>query len=310
MNRFKFLIIGILFVVLCGGLYILLVSKRQQGNPSPSGTLHLVASFYPLAYIASGVAGDRATVETLTPPGSEPHDFEPTARTIAGLSTADLFLYNGGGFEPWVTSWIKGEFTRPRESLNMLEALKENGVTLIETEQGTDPHVWLDPALLSKEVEIVRDTLIRLDPLSETIYQDNAERLIARLTSLDNSFKAGLRLCDLTDIIVSHEAFAYLARAYGLSMTAIAGISPDEEPSPKTLAEIVDVARAKKARYIFFETTASPKLSESIARELGIQTLVLNTLESLTTNEVQSGEDYTHVMRQNLTNLRKALVCR
>ncbi|MHB1118267.1 MAG: metal ABC transporter solute-binding protein, Zn/Mn family, partial [Minisyncoccota bacterium] len=129
------------------------------------------------------------------------------------------------------------------------------------------------------------------------------------IEQLDQRFYEGLQGCEKHDIIVSHEAFGYLARRYGFNTISIAGISPDEEPSPRSLAELVNTARAKGVPYVFFETTASPRLSETIAREIGVQTLVLNPLESLTVSEIQSGEDYHSVMEKNLTNLRKALIC-
>ena len=306
MNRLTFFLVGIVLLLVLGSSFVFLNNRQEssQGNK-----LKIVTSFYPLAYIASEVAGDRATVEDLTPPGSEPHDFEPTLRTIASIGKADLLLYNGAGFEPWVSAWRRGSFDRPTLLIDMMSALKGKDVRLITKGEALDPHVWLDPILMAKEVEIVRDMLIYLDPLSEMIYQENAQRLITKLTLLDEEFKSGLRTCELREIVVSHEAFAYLARAYGLSMIAIAGISPDEEPSPKTMTSIVDLVRLKKVNTIFFETAVSPKLAESIAREVGAQTLVLNTLESLTLDEVQSGEDYIRVMQKNLTNLRKALLC-
>lgn len=306
MNRLTFFLVGIVLLLVLGSGFIFL-NNRQE--PPQGNNLRIVTSFYPLTYIASTVAGDRATVEDLTPPGSEPHDFEPTLRTIANIGKADLLLYNGADFEPWVSAWNRGQFDRPKLSVDMMSALNEKDVRLIKKEEALDPHVWLDPILMVKEVEIVRDMLIVLDPLSEMMYQENAQRLIAKLVLLDEEFKSGLRICELREIVVSHEAFAYLARAYGLSVISIAGISPDEEPSPKTMTNIVDLVRLKKVNTIFFESAVSPKLAESIAREVGAQTLVLNTLESLTSDEVQSGEDYIRVMQKNLTNLRKALLC-
>lgn len=306
MNRFSTFLAGIAFIILFIIGYVFLNTKKQEHNEN---TVQVTVSFYPLAYIVSAVGGDRVTVKDLTPPGAEPHDFEPTLRDIAHVGEADLFVYNGGDFEPWISAWNKGEFDRPRLSVDMMFALNSKGVKLIEKEGVFDPHVWLDPMLMAEEVKVVRDMLIKLDPLSEVVYEENAERLIAKLVSLDIEFRNGLRVCELRDFVTSHEAFAYLAKSYSLSMIAIAGISPDEEPSPKTLAQISDLARSKNIKHIFFETAVSPKLSESIAREIGAETLVLNTLESLTLDEIQSGEDYIRVMQKNLTNLRKALSC-
>jgi len=191
----------------------------------------------------------------------------------------------------------------------MVDELTKRQVSLISKEGGVDPHVWLDPVIFRQEVEIIRDTLIEIDPQNAPAYLANATYLIDSLNELDQRFREGLRSCVKHDVVVSHDAFGYLAREYGFSIIPISGISPDEEPSPKDLARITDLVRAKGLQYIFFETTVSPKLSETIAREVGATTLVLNPLESLTPHEIQSGEQYHSVMGKNLTNLRRALIC-
>lgn len=307
MNRSR-LVIAIIIIGILIGLGIFL--NKDSRSTIPEHKIQVVASFYPLAYIAEVVGGERVSVQDLTPEGAEPHDFEPTLRDIAGIGSADLLLYNGAGFEPWVSGWARGSFDRPRVTIDMTSALKERGAVLIKKGDALDPHVWLDPVLYKEEVLIVRDALIELDPLAQTIYEENANSLIERLGLLDAEIRTGLSTCELRDIVVSHEAFEYFARQYNILVTAIAGISPDEEPSPKDLALIVDEARAKGVKYVFFETAVSPRLSQSLARELGGETLVLYTLESLTLSEVQSGEDYIRMMQKNLTNLRKALSCR
>ncbi len=277
---------------------------------APKEGIHIVVSFYPLEYIVSAVGGSFVTVDNILPSGGEPHDYEPSPRKFADLSKSDLFIYNGGDFEPWVNKWEKGTFARPKRTLDMVEELGRRGASLIEMGGRVDPHIWLDPMLYKQEVEIVRDALIDIDPLHSADYQSNAVKLLTELDLLDGHFRDALRDCRGKDIIVSHSAFAYLARQYGFNAIAIAGISPDEEPSPKALANLVSLARAKDIKYVFFETTVSSKLSETIAREINAETLVLNTLESLTTYDVQSGEGYTSIMSKNLNNLSKALICR
>jgi zinc transport system substrate-binding protein len=272
--------------------------------------LVVVTSSYPLEYIAAEIGGETVAVTNITPAGSEPHDFEPSPREMLAISKADLFLYNGAGFEPWVMKWRAGGFEHPARILDMVTGLKSRGAKLIEESGGIDPHFWLDPMMMVTEAEIIRDAFIALDPTNAFLYTEHAVRLIATLTNLDTVFRdGGLSACEKHDIVVSHKAFMYLARAYGIGVTSIAGISPDEEPSPKELARIVDLVRAKGVKYIFFETTTSPKLSETLARETGGGVLVLNTVESLTLDELEHGEDYVSIMLSNLNNLRKALVC-
>ncbi|MEK7538797.1 MAG: zinc ABC transporter substrate-binding protein [Patescibacteria group bacterium] len=309
MHTSRVIVVG---VVLVGATLLAVWYGGWSSSEKPiaeEGKLSVMTSFYPLAYLAQAIGGGMVSVTNMTPPGSEPHDFEPSPRHMILMGKAKLFMYNGADFEPWVMKWRAGAFEHPERILDMAATLKGRGVSLLEKQGSVDPHVWLDPLVMIKEAEIVRDSFSLLDPAQTDYYTENAVRVIDLLTNLDRAFRAGLGVCEQNDIVVSHEAFEYLARAYGIHVTSIAGISPDEEPSPKELARIVALVRAKGVKYVFFETTASPKLSEVLAREIGGETLVLNPLESLTPHELQSGEDYVSLMMMNLNNLRKALVC-
>lgn len=284
-------------------------AMRTSKNDALSNNVRVTASFYPLAYIASQVGGLRVSVKDILPSGGEPHDFEPSPRDFAELGRSNLFIYNGAHFEPWVEKWQGGSSARPAYVIAMIDELGKSGAILIKRGGETDPHVWLDPALFKQEVLIVRDALIAADSIHADEYRANAEKLIYALDELDQKFREGLRSCANKSIVTSHDAFGYLARRYGFGVIPIAGISPDEEPSPKAIASIIEAVRAENIKYIFFEATVSPKLSEVIAREVGGNTLVLNPLESLTINEVQLKEDYLSVMEKNLNNLRIALSC-
>lgn len=306
MNRTQFailflglLVLGVILTVFLGG---------QQKN---SGTekVNVMVSFYPLEYIATSVGGQHVSVQNILPPGGEPHDFDPSPRQLAAIGSSDLFIFNGAHFEPWIAKWEKGTFGQASQTIDMVSELTKRGAILLTRNNETDPHVWLDPLLFKQEVEIVRDALTRADFAHEREYRANSDRLISDISHIDERFRSGLVGCEKRDIIVSHDAFRYLARRYKFSTIPIAGISPDEEPSPKDLVRISDLAHSKNLNYIFFETNISPKLSEVIAREVGAETLVLNPLESLTTYEIQLGEQYNTVMERNLNNLRKALVC-
>ncbi len=307
MNKIKLIFFALGIITL--GVGIFYATKTPKKNV-PSNKIQVTASFYPLAYIASAVGGSRVSVRDLLPPGGEPHSLEPSPRDFSSLSESNLFLYNGAGFEPWVEKWQKGDFVRPSKVVSMVDELGVRGTLLITRGGETDPHFWLDPMLFKQEVEIVRDALIVVDRINADEYRANARVLDIAISSLDQKFREGLRSCVKGSIITSHDAFGYLARQYNFGVIPIAGISPDEEPSTKVLADIVEIGRAKNIQHIFFETKVGPKLSEVIAREIGGKTLVLNPLESLTSDEVQSGEDYISIMEKNLVNLRVALECK
>jgi zinc transport system substrate-binding protein len=176
-------------------------------------------------------------------------------------------------------------------------------------DEGRDPHVWLDPALARDIVALVRDRLTAIDPTGASTFATNAEDLAQRLDALDAEYRAGLADCARRDFVTSHVAFAYLADRYALQQVAIAGLSPDQEPSPQQLQDVIEFAQEHDVKVIFFEDLVSPELAETVAAEVGARTLVLSPLEGLSEEQQATGDDYFSVARANLANLRDALEC-
>lgn len=303
----KLISITIIVTIICGVIFLFITRTPQ--NDVKDERVRIVASFYPISYIATMIGGNLVSVINLVPAGVEPHDFEPSPRDLVEIGNADILLYNGASFEPWVKKWERSTKARPMHTISMSDVLMEQRVSLIENNGVVDPHFWLDPVIMKNEVEIIRALLVQADPSHKELFDNNALIFLSTLDALDQRFRAGLSSCSLHDIVVLHDAFSYLARQYNFTATSIEGISPDEEPSPKDLVRIINLVREKDVKYIFFETVASPKFSELIAREVEGSTLVLNPIESLTPNDVQFGEDYFSIMEKNLNNLRKAMVC-
>jgi zinc transport system substrate-binding protein len=302
-------IIIIIILVIFAGAYLL--NSRTKSSPVASKKIKVVASFYPLADFAKNVGGDLVDVVNITPAGAEPHDYEPTPQDIVKLHDANLVVLNGNGVDAWGEK-ITGELRQKGVTVvimsDHLDSLKNNAPEGGEVGQ-YDPHFWLNPVNASKEADIIADALIKIDGVHEKEYNTNRDAFKAKLASLDQEYKNGLANCASRTIVTSHNAFNYLASQYNLTTLYVLGLSVDEEPSPKTIADTVDVARAKGITYIFFETLVSPKLSETIAREIGAKTLELNPVEGLTDEEIAQGKDYESVMKNNLTNLRIALSC-
>lgn len=271
----------------------------RGGTNSPQ-RLRVVTTVYPLYEFTRQVAGERAEVLLLLPSGAEPHDWEPTPRELAILSSADLFIYNGAGLEPWVS--------QVKETLPSRVAVVEasRGLPLLE-ERGLDPHVWLDPTLAQRQVEAIRDGLSRVDPEHRAIFAARAASYIRLLKELDRQFEESLAAARQRTFVTSHAAFGYLARRYRLEQVPIMGLNPEAEPAPERLAEMVRLCRRLGIRYVFFETLVSPRVAETLAREVGARTLMLNPLEGLTEEELRQGKDYLTVMRENLNNLQVAL---
>lgn len=266
-------------------------------QPDPD-KLQVVTSFYPMYYFASQIGGDKANVTNLTPAGAEPHDYELTPQDVAVVHDSQLLILNGGQLEPWAN-----DITSQLSSDTVVATAGQDVIT------NTDPHVWLSPKLAMQQVKKITLGFIQADAANSAYYLGKQDQLLQQLAKLDTTYQTGLTYCTSHDIITTHVAFGYLANDYGLNEIAISGLSPDEEPTPARLAEIVQFAKDHQVHYIFFESLVSPKLAETIASEIGAQTLVLNPIEGLTDTDIAQEKTYVTVMQDNLTNLRAALQC-
>lgn len=287
---------------LIGSLLVLVlatISGCSAAAPVEDDKIKVVTSFYPLYFFASEIGGDLAQVSNITPAGAEPHDYEPTAQDVAFIQNSKLLILNGGGFEPW------GE--ELKENTELSETLIIGaGEDLISQ---NDPHVWLSLPLATQMVDRIAEGFSKIDSENQFYYQSNADDLKKNLQELDSRFRNELANCGQKSIVTSHAAFSYLAAAYGLQQMAISGLSPDAEPSAKQLAETVEFAKTNGVKYIFFESLVSPKLAETIANEVGAQTLVLNPIEGLSEGDLAAGKNYLTEMGANLDNLKIALEC-
>jgi zinc transport system substrate-binding protein len=266
------------------------------GAGGSGGKNSVVAAFYPLAYAAERIGGPRYHVENLTPPGAEPHDLELTPREVGRIVNATVVLYLSHGFQPAVSKAVEQARGRKVDVLAGLPLHRNLGG---EAGLTADPHVWLDPLLFARIGTKIGAALHR-----------PSSAFVADMRRLDQAYRNGLRDCKRREIVTSHAAFGYLAARYGLEQVAITGLAPESEPSPQQLAHVVEVVRRTHATTVFFETLVSPRLAETVAREVGARTAVLDPIEGLTPDEQKRGDDYLTVMRRNLVALRKALACR
>lgn len=314
----------------------LALSSCASGSGDPSaGTagdagegLTVQASFYPLQYVTERVGGDLVQVESLTPAGAEPHDLELSPAAVDGLRTADAVVYLSG-FQPAVDDAVAQ--AAPEHALDAVHAGVEGEEAHSAEEHGAaeeshggeahseeapagddghghggeDPHFWLEPDRLAAVATEVAHELAEVDPDNAETYESNAEELATELAALDEEFAAGLATCERDTIVVSHDAYGYLADKYDLEQVAIAGLDPDTEPSPARLAEIGKVVEAEGVTTVFSESLVNPKVAETLAAEHGIETAVLDPVE----NQSDESADYQQVMRNNLEALRTALDC-
>jgi zinc transport system substrate-binding protein len=276
-------------------LLVGLVAGCGSGGSS-SGKKTVVAAFYPLAYAAQQIGGNAYDVANLTPPGAEPHDLELTPRAVGRLESADVVLYVSHGFQPAVSKAVD-QASGP--AVDVLSGLTLNSAAGQEEGLTADPHVWLDPVLFAEVAKHIGRAL-----------QRSPAKFEARLSSLDREFRRGLQHCARNEIVTSHAAFGYLSQRYGLKQVPITGLTPESEPSPQQLTSVIKLVKRTHATTVFFETLVSPRLADTVAREVGAHTAVLDPIEGLTAAEQTRGDNYFTLMRRNLANLRKALACR
>jgi len=272
----------------------------------PTGP-QVVASFYPYRYFTSRVAGDRYSVVALVPPGVEPHDWEPTPGDAARMASSVAFVYNG-----YIEVYLQGFFADlPPDQPVRINASAGLGV-LHGGEGGAsaiDPHLWLDPVYVETTAMNIADGLTKADPAGNATYHANAARLVQDLVALNATFESGLTHCGRREFITQHEAFAYLAKRYNLTQYAIQGLSPDQEPTPAQIQQILNVINQTGSKYIFYEELVSPAVAQALAQEAHVQTMVLSPIEGLNATESQNGDTYLTLMEMNLANLRTALEC-
>ena len=268
--------------------------------------LKIYTTFYPMYYITDEIAKDKAKIIQLIPSGVEPHDWEPTLKTMAELKDSDIFIYNGAGMERWAEKIIKN--------------LQESNVKIVEASQGIelikgdsnhsedyDPHTWVSPVNLKVQAKNILNVLIEADKENKEFYETNYEVLVKKLDKLHKDILEAAKDFRIKIIVTSHEAFGYFAKEYGITQVPIRGISPEQEPSPAKLAEIVRLCKENEIKYVFVEKFVNPKFSRVIADEIKGDVLTLNAAHGLSEDEIKAGQDYISLMYENLNNLEKAL---
>lgn len=286
------------------------------GTTTDPDRINVVAAFYPLEFAAEQVAGGRASISSLTPPGTEPHDLELTPRQVAAIADADLVVYISG-FQPAVDEAVELEaddraldVSAHLPLLPAETAPEVAGEVAPEREHddhdATDPHVWLDPTNMATIADRVADRLAAVDPAASVSYAAAAARFAGQLRRLDREWARGTADCRSRDLVVSHDAFGYLAHRYDFTQVGIAGLSAEAEPGPATVAAVADFARANGVETIYYETLVDPAVARTVADEIGVGTAVLDPIEGV---EEGSDDTYLTLMRANLATVRAGQGC-
>jgi len=304
-NQSRIKIICILSLVIFFALYPLPCLANQK--------LTVVTSIFPLQEFALAVGGDRVRVDLLLPPGAEPHTWEPKPSDLVTLSQADIFIYLGAGMEPWVDDLIKAIHSPGLQLIEISKGLLPLISKISETKnkrEKIDPHIWLDFHYDQIIVGQIAEFFAGQDPEGRNFFYQNALKYQKKLKALDQKYQQGLKTCRHKKIFLAgHSAFGYLAKRYNLEQIPLYGISPDAEPTPKKLAEVVQKARKHDIKAIYFVSLASDRMAQVIAQEIGALVLALNPGPNLSKEQIKSEVTFLSLMEKNLLNLREGLIC-
>lgn len=296
--------LGLLMLTACG-------SEKTLGNQDnlqavhASGKVSVVVSFHPLMELAEAIGKDKIDVMTVVPEGTEPHDFEPKARDMVNISRAKVLIYSGLGMEPWVDKVLNNIDTK---NLNVVEAAKgidpiiNANASVVEAHGQYDPHVWLGLKEAELEAKNIKDALSKADALNKEFYEKNYNEFIANADKLYNDYKQKFDNLSNKNFVTGHAAFGYLCRDFGLIQNSVEDVFAEGEPTPKKLKELVDYCKSNRINTVFVEELASPKVSETLAREVGAKTEKIFTIESK-----EDGKDYLQSMGENLELIYNSL---
>lgn len=275
-------------------------------SSAAAARLAVVTTAFPLTEFARAVGGAEVEVRQLLPPGAESHTWDPTPGDIVMLSKAEVFIWIGPAMEPWVPGVLRSLGTK---GLELIEA--SQGAALIMGHEGApDPHVWLDFEYDRRIIDRIVTTFTRCRPEHASVFARNADEYKARLHLLDRTYANTLKGCRKKEIVLGgHAAFGYMARRYGLTQIAVYGLSPDAEPTPRKMAEIIDLAKHLQVSAVYFEELVSDKLATVIAQEAGAKTLILNPGHNLTQRQMVEQVTFLDLMQKNLENLTEGLGC-
>lgn len=279
----------------------------------------VMTSVYPMAEFTKQVGGDRVEVMAMVPSGTEPHSWEPTSEKLRDLYRSKLFVYSGGGMEPWAEKIKESVKDKPIVILEAGAGLFTDSEKIhiehkddphnhdVHNHGDSDPHIWLDPTLAIKQVMAIRDALINVDPAGEETYKKNAANYIAELDQLDKDFMAMRKNIVQRNFVTTHKAFSYLAKRYDLDQVGIMGLTPGVEPTPAEIAKFINFIMKHNIKYIFAEPLVTSKVMGTLTEATGIKILVLDPLEGLDKNSAASNDNYLSIMKRNLANLKTAL---
>ncbi|WLR41187.1 zinc ABC transporter substrate-binding protein [Bacillus carboniphilus] len=298
-------------------ILIFITGCSSQSAENETDQLSVSTTIFPLYDFTKKIGGDEVEVTTIYPPNVDAHSYEPSSKDMVEMASESSFIYSGIGFESSskkIAESLEKEGVKIIATGENLSLLKNNEEEHQEDESheeeshhhDVDPHIWLDPVLAIELAENIKNGLIELNPESEEIFEENFQLLKDDLEALDQQFKEVVNEAPQNKFLVAHGAYGYWEKRYGIEQINVLGLSPNQEPSQKSLQEIIETSQGYDFKYMIFENNVSNEIAEVVQQSIGAETLTLYNLESVTEEQFQN-EDYFSLMKKNLKTLSIAL---
>ncbi len=299
--------------------------NASDNNASQSKGIKVVSTFLPITLFTEAVAGECAEVTSLIPPNLGPHDFQATPSTLTALSSAKVLVKNGLGMEEFLEDLISSADNKNLvviDTSSGVETIKAAGGGHHDDDHGDehhdddhghghshgeyDPHIWLDPVRAAQQVENIRDGLVKADPSCADGYKKNAAQYTAKLKELNTEFTAKLKPYSGKTFVAFHDFATYFANRYSLKAEFLVDL-PEMNPSPADLQRVAAQVKASGLKALLSEPQEGNRSFNALAKDLGVNIVVFNPLETGSAESAKVPATYFEVMRSNVNNLVKAI---
>ena len=263
----------------------LLVLTGMSESSAAEKKFKVVTTFTVIQDIAQNVAGDAATVESITKVGAEIHEYDPTPQDMTKALSADLVLWNGLNLELWFKRFF--EDIKDVPSVIVTEGIEPMPIQEGSYKGNPNPHAWMSPTLALTYIENIRAAFVKYDPKNATIYNKNAQDYVAKIKALDAPLRERLAKIPETQrwLVTSEGAFSYLARDYNLKEAYLWPINAEQQGTPKQVKNLIDLVRANKIPVVFSESTISDKPAKQVSKETGAKYGGVLYVDSLSTKD-------------------------
>lgn len=292
-------------------------SSESGYSNSDSGKLKIISTVFPPYDLARQIAGDNAEISILLPPGSEIHNYEPSAKDMIAIRNCDIFLYIGGENEQWAEKLINSNDTENVTAVKLIDYVP----TLSEDEDEhdhdhdheheheTDEHIWTSPKNAQLMLSAVYDAICKVDPSNKQTYTKNKDAYAKQLSDLDNAYRSAVDNAKNKTIVLADKfPFRYLAHEYGLEFSsAFAACSDEYEPGVSTMIKLTKTIKENNIPAVYYLEFSSTKIADTLCDETGATKLMLHSCHNVSKQDIENNISYVDLMKQNLENLKLTL---